>query len=470
MAGVEVVHTEVTVANFTHRFAGTGDRVVRFRPLDAWAAAFDQYDLGRGSFWVDAKFGTVHDSVALQLAALTMGESIYDAGANTHALLPADLRTDIGFAFHPDQGLVPVDLTGAAEAFLGALAVKHHQSRGLSPLRSPLGPAVGSHAPPGNGQEPRRGAVQTGPAGAPTAGSTAPGAGSAPAPAVGSGQGADPDPFAGLPDETGHPQIDRAAKRAWLLERLTVLAAIDGGLEAVAARWPVAADGRRILTFKETTEHTAGELEAIQVAVAGAEAAVRAPFPERDDPTDPALAVVANDDPRVLALLRRGEVLPPDLGARARAAIRAEGVPKLSTGRVTEAHLPVIDRLLAAAEADAAQRAARVAAALGVAAEKGVSAAVLWGALGVTEGEEPTGAQLTGLDELVDAIALGVIVERAGALVVDRPADVLAAYGDDRRRLRTAGVAAARARGLVVPLDVDAVLSDPLLAAALLAV
>jgi hypothetical protein len=135
MAPVEILHTEVTVCSF-HRYAGTGDRIIRFRPFDQWTELFDQYDLSRGCFIFDAKFGTVHDTVAMQLAAIANAETIWDAEAQTHTPLPADLRRDVGFVFQPDRGLLPVDLTGAYEAFLGALAVKRWIGR------KPVGPAI----------------------------------------------------------------------------------------------------------------------------------------------------------------------------------------------------------------------------------------------------------------------------------------------------------------------------------------
>jgi hypothetical protein len=138
MAGVEVILTEVTVCH-SAGYAGTIDRVIRFKPLDVHTAVFDQYDLGRGSFAFDAKFGTVHDTVAMQLAAAANAETIWDASSETHSPLPDDLRRDVGFVFNPDKGLIPVDLTGAFEAFLGALAVKRYQMQGIKPLKPALG-------------------------------------------------------------------------------------------------------------------------------------------------------------------------------------------------------------------------------------------------------------------------------------------------------------------------------------------
>lgn len=146
MAGAQIVLSEITAVSHRWSHAGTIDRIIRFLPLDAWTAAFDQYDLGRGCFVFDNKFGVVHNEVAMQLAAAANADDIWDAEAGTYTPLPEDLRKDIGFVFNPDKGLIPVDLDGAYEAFLGALAVKRYQDRNIKPLHPRLGKVNGKVA------------------------------------------------------------------------------------------------------------------------------------------------------------------------------------------------------------------------------------------------------------------------------------------------------------------------------------
>jgi hypothetical protein len=260
MAPVEILHTEVTVCSVVHGYAGTGDRIIRFRPLNIWTELFDQYDLSRGCFIFDAKFGTVHDTVAMQLAAI----------ANA-------------------------------------------------------------------------------------------------------------------------------------------------------------------------------------------------------DPTDPRNIVVANDDPRVLDLKRRLEMLPPDLAAGVRAEnARAKACPNLNTGRVTVAHLAALEPIVAAAEAEAMPRAKRITEAFELAEAYGISEAALCALLGVAEVKAICAEALTLLDIVADAICLPdrILVERDGVIVVDQPAAVLAAYDDSRSALLKAGRTAALAHGIESPKDSDAVLAHPILTAA----
>jgi hypothetical protein len=262
-----------------------------------------------------------------------------------------------------------------------------------------------------------------------------------------------------LPGDDGKPQIDRVAKRAWLIERLQVLA----GMNAAVA-WPI-----DVPTFKASTDHTADQLATIERAIADAERLAQAPFPANDDPTDPRNIVVANDDPRVLDLKRRLEMLPPDLAAGVRAEnARAKACPNLNTGRVTVAHLAALEPIVAAAEAEAMPRAKRITEAFELAEAYGISEAALCKAIGVTEPRQINGDSLALLGLIEDAIYLPdrILVERDGVIVVDQPAAVLAAYDDDRTRVWRAGQQAAKAHGIESPKDSDAVLAHPILTAA----
>ena len=139
MRGVLVVRSEVTVVSFIHGYAGTADRLVRFEPLDAWTATFDQYRLGDGCFGFDNKFGVnMHPTFALQLAAIVNAEYTYDAETQTLEPLPDDVRRDVGFVFQPDHGLIPVDLEAAHEACLASLTIHRFNER--DPLQPALAP------------------------------------------------------------------------------------------------------------------------------------------------------------------------------------------------------------------------------------------------------------------------------------------------------------------------------------------
>lgn len=68
-------------------------------------------------------------------------------------------------------------------------------------------------------------------------------------------------------------------RRARLIERIQTLRQIPGGVEGLVAIWPAG-----VPTFKESSSHTADELDVIALAVSTAEARVQAPF----GPLDPA--------------------------------------------------------------------------------------------------------------------------------------------------------------------------------------
>jgi hypothetical protein len=271
------------------------------------------------------------------------------------------------------------------------------------------------------------------------------------------------DPFAGLPDENGKPQIDRMAKRAWLLERRETLIAIDGGREALAAVWPTG-----VPTLMAADDHTADQLHLIDRALWAAEGAVTAPLPEREDPTDAANIAVANDDARVVELKRRLDLLPPDLAAAVAAENRrTKACPNLDTGRLTVARLAALEPIVAAAENEYAPRAQKISGELAMAAEKGVSEAALCAVLGVPSARHIHGHVIDQLVTLADALGLNLLKEVDGVIVVDNPASILSAepYRDNRSRLLSAGREVAKAQGLESPKDSDACLSHPLIAA-----
>lgn len=414
--------------------------------------------------------------IAIQLALYAHAETIFDPATQTHHEMPA-VDQDVALVMHLPVGqatckLYEVDIAAGWEAAQLALGVRNWRKR--SDLAQQINLLAGD---PAHISQPL--AVVT---------STI--------------SSFSPDPFAGLPGDDGRPQTDRTStdpafdptcqrcdlarhtchgcgadlghgievcakcKRAWLLERREAVIAIEGGREALAANWPAG-----VPFLMATEDHTLDQLEQIQRALTVAEGLVVAPLPD-DDPTDPRINVVAKDDPRVADVVARLKLLPPDLLAAVEAGGKKAKLPNFSRGPITEAHLGAVTELLAAAETEYAPRATQISNALALAAEHGVSEAALCAVLGVRSARHIHGFHLQLLDDLADAINHPdrVVVERDGALVVDQPASLLAAYGNDRSRLWRAGQQAAKANGMESPKDSDAVLAHPLLAAVLLAV
>lgn len=531
MQGLQIVRSEFTVYNHAVGYAGTGDRVVRFPAvLDAHAAAFDQFDLTRGCFVLDNKTGKVSNDAAMQLAALANAEGIWDAETETFEALPEDLRTDIGFILDLKRGpsrLVPVDLTLAWPAFVGGVAVKKFCSS--KPMFAPLGALVspaspvspaaaageadvrggdvgtsrgreattapapsvpycarcdaGGHTCPGCGADVEHGVVACGvcPASSepthiadvlPEVVAAIPEA----ADVLATFEGAvvvEPDPFAGLPDAEGAPLPDRNVKLAWLTDQYEGLKKMGpDGLAALQGHWP--AD---LPTLKKAAE--AGrewghdELARIEVALKAAGDQAGAIWPDVD-PTDPTFKRVLNSDARVLALLERGGRLPKDLqGNVASAACTAE-LPSLTTGYLTEAHLPVIERIVADAEAIAAEWASEVDIIVATAGAYGLGRQAVLAVFGATDVADIVGDQLPLLDVFANALCVAgpggdIFAEREGRIVVDRPADVLDLYMGDRQKVRKCAREYAKQHGWPAPAKADDALADVLITACLLA-
>jgi hypothetical protein len=274
------------------------------------------------------------------------------------------------------------------------------------------------------------------------------------------------DPFAGLPDEQGRPQIDRVAKRRWLEQRITTLKAIEGGVERLAAHWPV-----KVPPFKrgdaEGHEYLVTELEAIEAAIVRADADVRAPFPETVDPTDRTAIRVPCNDPRVLALRDRFGLLPADLRSQVQAAQAERKIPRLTSGNASEVQLDEAEELIRAAEEIFMPRAKRITETLATLARQGVSEAVALAAVGAATPADVHGQVEERLRLLMGVVLLGWVVERDGALAVDRPASVLDLYQGSRQHVWREAKAKAKAHGLPLPTSSDEALADPILVACL---
>lgn len=117
------------------------------------------------------------------------------------------------------------------------------------------------------------------------------------------------DAFAGLPDEDGKPQVDRAKMATLLRERILGLS--DDGKKVLSNVWP-----QGLMTFgaarKQDPEiwfelYTVADLRTIEDAIAKAERASGASFPEES--TEPC---VPGDSALVVELARRWAALPPN--------------------------------------------------------------------------------------------------------------------------------------------------------------
>lgn len=78
--------------------------------------------------------------------------------------------------------------------------------------------------------------------------------------------------------------VMRAAKRAWLVDRIQALRDVDGGILALKRFWP-----NGLPTFQSEMNHTMSDLGVIDEALWAAEGAVMAGFPVEPDPEAPVL-------------------------------------------------------------------------------------------------------------------------------------------------------------------------------------
>lgn len=452
--GIVMVGSEISVYSDEHVYGGTIDRFVSFAgATDDIVAAYPELRLRDGVFALDLKTGRVYEKAALQLAAAVNAEGTWDGNTDSSTFgfgdLPADLRKDVGFILQiADAGpakLIPVRLVEAWPAFTGMCAVARFNK--VPPLASPL---------KSTGDAPNR---EEG-AGAMT-GDTSPvsTAGEAPSPAPPA-----VDVFAGLPDDNGIPQRDRVKLRGYLIERMQKLP--PEALLHVAANWPAG-----VATFKASTEHTVGELEQIDTAVKAAERAFTQPFPDEDPSLVPP---VAANDPRIAELSARLAALPSDLALDVAAEVKqTHKIPPLSSGRATEEQLAVFVAAVTSCEQTAAVR--------GVLIEEALAridtdrSAVIIGHLKAADPKfnvlAPREWDVEHLDNVISAVAAGILAIRDGELLVDLPAELIGEHKkfSGRRELLAAAKPLATAIGRPKPAKAEEALADPILVAALAA-
>lgn len=421
-AGIEVVEVEQVVVVPELGVAGMFDRVVRYDgrlPIS---------DLKTGR---DLSYSWTE--IAIQLALYAHARTIWDLTTQTHRPMP-EVDQERALVMHAPVGqarcdLYEVDIAAGWEMAQVCGIVRDWRKR--KNLATKVVAVV------------------------------APASVEAPTPA--------PDPFAGLPDENGAPQFDRAEKRTWLEERIDGLRAIDGGLAALASNWPAG-----VPTLKKSTEHTHDQMLAIQAAVSEAEQTVVAPFPERNDPTDQTLIRVEADDERAVDMRRRFACLPNDLQLGITTRLKGEKIPSLSSGNVTEAQLPGVEALLADAETTWAPRCQTLAEAFdGIedlfyepdAPSMAQVELIILRQLNVSDLMRlgPESEEL--FIAICEAIRTGVLIVRDGALVIEQAAPILERLG--RQGTRDTARRWTKHYGLTSPASAIDALADPILVALL---
>jgi hypothetical protein len=145
---------------------------------------------------------------------------------------------------------------------------------------------------------------------------------------------------------------------AWVVERIEAIKAA-GGVDRLAQAWP-----EGIATLKVNPTPTETELLCIEDAVGTAETALGIPFGDAAPgatldafpiPVVEVTEYVAADDPRIASMHNEYRNLPTDLQVVVDAVRTEHNVPKLTSGRATEAHLELVNAALSEAriEADA---------------------------------------------------------------------------------------------------------------------
>lgn len=120
------------------------------------------------------------------------------------------------------------------------------------------------------------------------------------------------DPFAGVPDDRGVPQMDRAAKTTHLRDRLLALDTAGkqhvAGAPGVPGVWPAGVLGFTAQMSKNGDYHTVDQLRLIETAIASGERITAAPFPDDTNDGEP---LVPADSALIVEIKRRFEAIPP---------------------------------------------------------------------------------------------------------------------------------------------------------------
>lgn len=193
-----------------------------------------------------------------------------------------------------------------------------------------------------------------------------------------------------------------AQGRSYLQRRIERLRdVVPEALEVLAAKWPPFTP-----TLRESTEHTAHELAAIQKVVEEVEAQFELAFV----PTDPADGLLALDIEAMIARLRS---LPPDLLAvvEAAASQATPRIPNLKSAAARREHLDALEQIVGPAEAQAERRRAQALEVIGLVLDITDDELVSALAAHVTGGERVlerfTDADLVRLNEICSEMSAG---------------------------------------------------------------
>ena len=264
---------------------------------------------------------------------------------------------------------------------------------------------------------------------------------------------AKPAPAPTAPDGGGDRGTHTAAaiddRVTYLRGRLAALAEHQpDAIDRVRNAWPagaptLAAHGSGIARL------TWDELDLIDQLVVGAEAVTEAPFDSAPDPAGP----LSPKHPAVEDLRQRTAALPSDLVDLVADGFEHHGIPKLSGGKATVAHLDLAEAVVAGAEQIAAERRARIDAAI----------AVFPGSTVITMPADVTATAVAKIDDLIDGYEAGWLDEQMQP--VDGIADLLLERFGNRRTANTAARAAAADLGVDPPRSFDEVCASvPLVA------
>lgn len=411
----EVVATERTVYNFALGYAGTFDRILRLSEL--------------GTVVADIKTGKgVYPEVALQLAALALGEGIWDPETERHEALPEGLRTDLGLVIHllkTKCKVIPVDLTAAVPAWRAITALAGWRDE--KPLGAPL-----EHEAP-----------------------------------------SEPTSW-----RTGGP-VDLAivGRRQWIRSRVkAIIDASNAGhpdaANRLAARWPAG-----VPTLKDHDGHTPAEIDLIAEACSLTEQETQMPFGDPDPAGLRAPEGIGPDDPRVTGIAERISRLPADSAARLEEWRSVCHLPELDSGEIAADQLEAFAAELAKAEGQLISRDAEAhQCALMLQSTVGLELTELEAVIRLaTDGRTAaldkhlTAPELERLNEITDALAEGLLKADGDAVVTvsERAMAKLLELFESKARILAAARARGKDLGRKAPSSAARVAEDPFFVAAL---
>ena len=232
----------------------------------------------------------------------------------------------------------------------------------------------------------------------------------------------------------------------WITQAAALLAD-NGCLEDLAQVWPPGVPTLRAARV-DGVQLTPLELDAIHEAII--EVAGKKQLDFFDSPYPGDQAFVPGTDKRIVGIKNRLAALPDDLTDDVLATCKAAGVPKLTEGKATQAHLQIVWDTLQAAESMHADRYEMVNAHLAQLPFAAWSSALRHA--GIESGYTATGNQVETLGHLTDAYTVDILEAVDGQLVlVDGANKKILEHFGGKRHLLEAGRQAAKSYGLDRP-------------------